>query len=189
MGRNSDSRASQKNKKQDVLQKGGIIFHASSVSVSGKALLFLGHSTAGKSTISQLLSKRYPIIADDKVLVREMKTKDWLVQDASDKFRDWTGTEPPLGREKFPVLAIMRIFKGRSTRIQPLSQRETCGYMMDAIFENDFQRNIEDLSIRKEWFELAAKISRNIEGWRLTFPKSAVIIENISRLFERNIEN
>ena len=59
----------------------GIYFHASSVNVSGKALLFLGHSTAGKSTISRLLSERYPVIADDKVWVSQKKNGDWMVCD------------------------------------------------------------------------------------------------------------
>lgn len=170
-------------RKSDVLHKDGVYFHASSVSISGKVLLFLGHSTAGKSTISQLLSERYLVVADDKVLVSK-SNNIWLVQDASGKFRDWTGTGYPLGRKKYPLLAVLRIFKGPSTRIQLNTQKETCKYLMDAIFENDFQRNIEDLDVRKKWFKMTAEISKNIGGWRLTFPKSTSIIKKITDVFQ-----
>lgn len=176
-------------RKSDVLHKGGVYFHASSVSVSGKALLFLGHSTAGKSTISQLLSKRYSVIADDKVLVSKSNNYGWSVRDASGKFRAWTGTGYPLGRKKHPLLAVLRIYKGPATRIHPITQRETCKYLMDAIFENDFQRNIEDFFVRKNWFKMVAEISNDIEGWRLTFPKSICIIKKIQDVFEERFHS
>ena len=45
----------------------GLFLHASAVVIDGGACLFLGHSTAGKSTIARLLGKDYPVLADDSV--------------------------------------------------------------------------------------------------------------------------
>lgn len=177
----------QKINKSDVLQKNGVYVHASSVSVSGRALLFLGHSTAGKSTISQLLKKKYPLIADDKVLISKALKNGWHVRDASGKFRGIAWTEYPLGRKKYLLFAVIRIFKGRNIQIHPLTKKETCKYFLDAIFENDFQRNLDDLEVKKTWFKLAAAISRDIEGWHLTFPKNRSIIQKINDNFEKRI--
>ncbi len=162
----------------------GVYLHASAVNVSGGALLFLGHSTAGKSTIGRLLAERYPLIADDKVLVSRMDDGCWMVRDASGKFRAWTGTGYPLGRRRYPLLAVVRIFKARAVTMHPLGQRETCRYLLDAVFENDFQRRVSDLRVRKDWFRMTAAISRGIAGWRLTFPKSKSIITAIREIFE-----
>ena len=45
----------------------GLFLHASSVVVEGVAVLFLGHSTAGKSTIARRLGKAYRVLADGSV--------------------------------------------------------------------------------------------------------------------------
>ena len=163
----------------------GVCLHASAVNVSGKAILFLGHSTAGKSTISRLLSEHYPVIADDKVWVYQTKNGCWMVSDGSDNFRAGNGSERPVGRDQYPLLAILRIFKSNTTHLDPISRKETCKYLMDAIFEIDFQRRVEDLCKKKNWFFCSAEISRKIEGWGLTFKKDASIIKIIHDNFEK----
>jgi len=47
-------------------QRGQIVLHASAVECNGKAVLFLGHSGAGKSTMAAALSLRgFPLVSDD----------------------------------------------------------------------------------------------------------------------------
>jgi hypothetical protein len=51
-------------------KRGDLILHASCVSVDGVALLFLGHSGAGKSTIASLLeSEGATVLSDDRTIV------------------------------------------------------------------------------------------------------------------------
>lgn len=109
---------------------------------------------------------------------------DWLVRDASDKFRVWTESGHHLGRKKYPLLAVLRIFKARSTQIKLISQKETCKYLMDAIFENDFQRCIKNTRVRIRWFRMAAEVSRGFRGWHLTFQKNKSIIKKMQDIFE-----
>ena len=45
----------------------GLFLHASAVVVAGGAVLFLGHSTAGKSTIARILGQSFSILADEAV--------------------------------------------------------------------------------------------------------------------------
>lgn len=47
-------------------QRGGVVLHASAVSVQGRAMLFCGASGAGKSTLAAMLSDAgYPLLNDD----------------------------------------------------------------------------------------------------------------------------
>ena len=167
--------------------KNGVCLHASAVNVSGKALVFLGHSTAGKSTISRLLAERYPIIADDKVFVFQVKKGGWMICDGSDNFPLVKGKANPLAnQEKFPLLNVLRIFKAELKEITPASPILTCKYLVDAIFEVDRQRKQKDLGVIKKWFGVAAKISRQINGYRLTFPKDKSIINVIHDVFDES---
>ena len=57
----------------------GLLLHASSVVMPGGALLFLGRSGAGKSTMCQLLSQSFPVLADDFVFVNRNAEGTWYV--------------------------------------------------------------------------------------------------------------
>jgi energy-coupling factor transporter ATP-binding protein EcfA2 len=166
----------------------GVYLHASAVNVSEKALLFLGHSTSGKSTISRLLSERYPIIADDKVRVFQKKNNDWLVCDGGNGYLlKKENTHSVSDQKKYPLLAILRIFKSRTMKINSLSHRETCRHLVDAVFEVDNQRKEKNLEIIKQWFLSLAEISKKIEGWHLTFKKDKSIIDLVHDNFEERL--
>jgi hypothetical protein len=54
-----------------LLQRGLLVLHASAVSVDGKAVVFLGSRTAGKSTMTAALHREgYQMIADDVVGIK-----------------------------------------------------------------------------------------------------------------------
>jgi len=166
------------------VKRKGICLHASSVNMLGKALLFLGHSTAGKSTISRLLSERYPVIADDKVWVCRKKT-GWVVRDGGDGSPyEENQSRSVVDQGEYPLLAVFRIYKSEKTGIRPLSPIEACRHLVDAIFEVDCQRQQNDLEVIKQWFASVVEISKNIECWRLTFKKDKRIIKMIYDEFE-----
>ena len=51
-------------------QRGGVILHASSVAIDGRAFVFLGHSGAGKSTIAEIASASgAEVLSDDRTIV------------------------------------------------------------------------------------------------------------------------
>lgn len=54
-----------------LLQRGLLVLHASAASVDGKAVVFLGSQTAGKSTMTAAFHQAgYPMVADDVVAIR-----------------------------------------------------------------------------------------------------------------------
>lgn len=55
---------------QEVLGNRGFVLHCSAILVNGKAVLFLGESGAGKTTIANMLKRQFPILADDEGYIR-----------------------------------------------------------------------------------------------------------------------
>lgn len=65
---------------EKLLLDKGFALHSSSCVVNGKAVLFLGESGAGKSTIVNLLKSRYKVIADDSVIIRKIQQRFLVYQ-------------------------------------------------------------------------------------------------------------
>jgi len=171
-----------------------LFLHASSVLVPAGALLFLGHSTAGKSTIARLLGERFPVLADDAVLACRNGQGDWVVADG--RFRFDVGPYSPRWDEVVesrpspeslpPLVGCVRIHKADEVRAAHLPPLENCRCLMDAAMEVDLQRKFREekspappdrvlsareLQLRRHWFGLAADIARKRPGWSLWFAK------------------
>lgn len=58
----------------------GFGLHCSAVSIDGKAVIFLGKSGSGKSTIVQLLKKSYIPLSDDVAIIRKIDGKFYFFQ-------------------------------------------------------------------------------------------------------------
>ncbi len=61
-------------------QRTSYFIHASACNVNGGAYLFIGPSGAGKSTIVSLLSKKFPTLADDLVIIKKVSGEYYLYQ-------------------------------------------------------------------------------------------------------------
>ena len=171
----------------------GLFLHASSVVIDGGACLFLGHSTAGKSTLARLLGRRLPVLADDAVFALRGAEGDWRVAAGGFRFgRDeWPGWEEKVRRraagESFRVGGCFRIHKAAELRAEPMEPLETARHLMDAAMEIDVQRKLGRLRageaagaagalaemrrMRRKWFGWVAEIARACPGWNLWFPK------------------
>ena len=171
----------------------GLFLHASAVVVEDRALLFLGHSTAGKSTLARLLGRRLPVLADDAVFALRGAAADWRVVDGGFRFgRDeLPGWEADVRRraagESFRVGGCFRIHKAAALRAEPMEPLEAARHLMDAAMEIDVQRKFGRLRagetagaagalaemrrMRRKWFGWVAEIARACPGWNLWFPK------------------
>lgn len=63
-----------------LIGKNALLLHCSAIKTPRGALLFLGRDSAGKSTIVQLLKKKYQILSDDNAIIRKMNQKFYLYQ-------------------------------------------------------------------------------------------------------------
>ena len=158
----------------------GLFLHASSVLVSGGALLFLGNSGAGKSTMCQLLSQSFPVLADDIVFVHRNAESTWHVID---------GTLRMLGRQpvgqasdidnQVPLLSVLRISQARAAHIETISPLEACRHLMDAALEVQRQQLKTDHLLKRTWFAYVADIARRYPGWQLHFSLASDTLELI----------
>lgn len=172
----------------------GLFLHASAVVAEGGACLFLGHSTAGKSTIAGKLGSIYPVLADDSVFAAPAAAGDWRVVDGGFRFgRGWGLDEWQAAvRRQFqegqgvPVRKCFRIHQAAAMRMEPMPPVELGKHLMDAAMEIDVQRKFgkqssgnpserlawHQISVqRRRWFHQAADLARTCPGWHLWFAK------------------
>lgn len=163
----------------------GFMLHASSVNIKDKAIVFLGHSTSGKSTIAQLLSRQFPLISDDKIIMFKSDGK-WFVKsgDEERKFLEYK-KKIPFVSGCFPILSFIRIYKSENNNMHKIESNVLCKSLIDAVFEVDNQRSINNTGLRKHWFRLSAELARNIQGWHFYFKKESNIIRIINKTFEK----
>ena len=153
----------------------GLLIHAASVLVPTGALLLLGHSGAGKSTLCRLLSRQYPIVADDLTALTRQHNGTWLVASIEQLARrDASGS--------VPLHAVVRIFQSETTKLASIPPRETCRHLLDALFEIMGEER-EELPRIRTWFRYAGEVSRNYDGWQLEFRLGSDVIESIREEF------
>jgi len=146
-----------------------LALHASAIVTPCGAVLFLGHAGAGKSTICQLLSKRFPPLADDVVYLIRQEDGTWHVADGSRRAFGGPLQAGELAElEGVPLRAILRLFQDSASRVAPITSREACRHLTDALFEVVWQRRY-DLANKRAWFALVADIARRYSGSRLYF--------------------
>ena len=165
----------------------GFFLHASAVVADGGAVLFLGHSTAGKSTMARRLGTRCPVLADDAVHVTRWGQSEWRVVDGSFRFEedcrpeDWPRELSRRASEGAVRLSgCYRLHKAPDLRVEPMEPIELARHLLDAVMEMDLQRKAGRgtgavasavLQMRKRWFGEAADIARQVPGWHLWFDK------------------
>ncbi|HOU24244.1 MAG TPA: hypothetical protein PKW05_06420 [Anaerolineae bacterium] len=151
---------------------GPLLLHAAAVVTPAGALLLLGHSGAGKSTVCGLVAERLPTLADDLVRLTcaGQAERAWCVSDAKQSLA-------PSARS-VPLVAVLRLYQSEVTALAPATPRETCGYLLDAAFEVDLQRQVDSRK-KRAWFACLATVARVHPGWRLQFalgPETASLL-------------
>lgn len=140
--------------------KNGLLFHGSAVLIdNGGAIVFIGHSTAGKSTISNKLISVFEKIEDDQVLLIEnSKSKFFLRKKGLD------GTI-----REYPLISIFQVIKSNLLTVEQVSPKYLCKKMLDAYFEIDSQRyGICRENNRTIFFEIC-RLAKQITGWKIYF--------------------
>ncbi len=153
-----------------------VAVHASAAQANGGALIFLGPSGTGKSTICAMLSDYAPQMAADTVYLVPRPDGQWGVADGGRR-----AYEGPLSEEEagalptVPLRAILRLFQAPAPHLEPLAALKTCRYLTDALFEVAWQRGY-DVVTKKALFARLAAICRATPGYELHFDLSAATL-------------
>jgi hypothetical protein len=148
--------------------------HASAVCTRDGALVFLGPSGTGKSTIAGMLESRAPLVAHDVVyLIPVQDNGKWFAADGGRRAYDG-----PLSREEaaaldaLPLRAVVRLFQTTAApRLRPIGALAHCRYLTDALFEVAWQRDHDTLKKRTLFADLAA-VCRSTPGYEFYFDLS-----------------
>lgn len=94
----------------------GLMIHASSSLPNNKALLFLGQSGAGKSTIINLLNGKYTPLADDSVILKKEENEFFLYQTPFIEKEYWIKKSC----KRYRLKSVYLLKKSSSYRIQKI---------------------------------------------------------------------
>jgi hypothetical protein len=109
-----------------------LYLHASAVATVHGALVFCGHSTFGKSTISQLLLQPHPVIDDDLahlVCDRSGTRVIWYPQYVKNSF----GHTTKKSAWALPIAGLFWIRKAPRFRLQPMSAAEAASQLLSPL--------------------------------------------------------
>ena len=106
-----------------LLAFNGLMIHSSAVEVDGKAYLFSGPSTVGKSTHTHLLKRVFGndeviIFNDDKPAIRRLEEK-WFAYGTP-----WSGKNGLNQNKKVPLVGICFLKQGEDNVIRRLEKKE-----------------------------------------------------------------
>jgi len=147
----------------------GCYLHSSGVILDGNGLLFVGHSDAGKSTISTMLQGKAEILCDDRMIVRKNENG----------FRihgTWShGDVPDVSPSSAPLKAILFLEQAPKNRIIPVDDRKEIIRKLLACLIKPFET--------KDWWDktlrLVEKMSREVPCYVLKFDKSGEVVDLI----------
>src|SRR5258708_4434951 len=103
-----------------LTKKRGFGIHASAIEINRKSSIFLGKSGAGKSTISQLLSPKFRLLADDLIFIRKNQGSFFTYQ------TPFMERNTMIVKSPYPTLLsdVFFLHKSRSTKFVEITNKE-----------------------------------------------------------------
>ena len=152
----------------------GCYMHSSGAILDGQGLLFVGHSEAGKSTISRMLQDHVEVLCDDRNIVRRQPDGFWV-------YGTWShGEWPVVSASSAPLRAILFLEKAPENRIEALGDRREIVRRLLACL-------IKPLETTDWWeksFDVVEQMAREVPCYTLRFDKSGQVVEVLKRLVE-----
>jgi hypothetical protein len=161
--------------------RGPVSLHASAVCANGRALVFLGPSETGKTSMCLLLSEHTRALALDAVyLIPRLGGWEAVKGDGRAHGRPISQQEVAVAKST-PVQAIFRLYQARVPRLKAITPLQTCRYLTDALFEITRHRQ-DDLETKRSAFSNLAKIARAVPGYEFYFDLSPQTIEALNNM-------
>jgi len=153
------------------------VLHASAVRAPRGALIFLGPSGTGKSTICELLQGRAAPLANDTVYLLRRSGGGWGVADGGRRALDGPLTEDEARSvQSVPLQAIVRLYQSRRSACERLAPLALCRYLTDALFEVPWQREY-GVALKRALFADLAQVARDVPGYAFCFDCSPTGLE------------
>jgi hypothetical protein len=158
--------------------------HASAVQAEGGALLFLGPSETGKSTVRQLLEAHLPALADDIVYLVPQAEGRWGVAPVDNRaFWEPLSASEVAALRIVPLQAVLRLYRAAEPRLERIPILETCRHLIGAFFEVYWPRCC-DVPAKKMAFTNLARVAAATTGYHLYFERSDKTVRVLADEFQ-----
>ena len=131
--------------------------HGSSSLIKNTAVIFLGESGTGKSTISHLLKDSYPPLTDDQILIVKKKN-DFLAY----QLPFFSKTMYPMRNTGYKIRRVLYLHKSRTNSLRPIAPEKNAPLLKKHITHNRLSSQIALFEKKKElFFDLFFTKNRN----------------------------
>ncbi len=188
-------------------QRGALVLHASAVKLEGGAIVFLGGSGWGKSTLAAALHARgHPLLADDVVALRADGAR-WLVSPSFPQLSLWPDAASVLGSPPDSLPRLHPSGQKRTRRAGVRFSTEPCSLSRLYVLAAGASHAIEALPrcdalvelLRHSYgaltlhrvrttkhFRQCARLAAEIPVTRLRFPRSLTALPEVACLVEED---
>lgn len=164
-----------------LADRNAALLHSSSVIINGKGLIFVGHSSAGKTTTIRLLRKAIKqhelstpieILCDDRNIIRRWD-EEWRVHGT------WShGDIAKVSSASAPLQAVLFLEKGSENKIQPMMNkkeiwRRLLGTIIKPMVTNAWWQ---------EEMDILGKFIDEVPAFTMYFDKTGLIVPEIEKL-------
>lgn len=163
----------------DVLQSPDprdiVAIHASAMRNDDHAVIFLGPSGTGKSTMYRLLSPYMRPLSTDASYLVPQADGSWYVAWGDGRVHGEiipSSIEEAAALPGAPLRAVVRLYQAPEPRLENLDAFLTCRYLTDAFFEITWQRD-QPSAIKRRAFANLARVARLFPGYVFHFDLSA----------------
>ncbi len=156
-------------------REGGIL-HSSGIDYQGNGLLFVGHSRAGKTTISRLWQTYAELLCDDRIILRRHPGEGYFIHGT------WShGDLPEVSSKRVPLKGLFFLNQSRQTEYERITDKKDIVYRLLDHF-------IKAMSTPRWWgkmMDFSSRISSEVPCYDLYFDKSETVIHKL-RSFLKN---
>jgi MoaA/NifB/PqqE/SkfB family radical SAM enzyme len=146
-----------------LAEREGCILHSAGVILDDRGWLFIGHSEAGKTTVTRLLEKEAEILCDDRNILRRQP-------DGYRLYGTWSHGESPLvSPRSAPLRAALFLRQAPENRLQRLDDRREIFRRFVACLIRGFV----DAAWWERMLDFAESFSRDVPCYELHFTRDA----------------
>lgn len=157
-----------------LAERQGALIHSAGAVLDGRGFIFIGHSEAGKTTVTRLLEKEADILCDDRNIVRRLAGGFRL-------FGTWShGESPRVSAASAPLRGALFLRQAAEDRLVPLDDRREIRRRLLACLVRGFV----DAGWWNRMLDLAESFSREVPCFELRFTKQADLASMLRALPE-----
>lgn len=146
----------------------GLLMHAAGVDDSGKGLLFVGHSGAGKTTLARLWEREAALLNDDRVVLREQGGRFWI------HGTPWHGEHTATRPDGVPLARVFIIEHGAVQRLRLCAPAAATPLLLARSFPPHWDAAGMAFSL-----DFCSRLAAAVPVWHLEFTPDAQVVETI----------